>query len=235
MHILIRKQRLLLFQRCHCFCVFIFYCLCSVCTYSRKARSLFTACFQVSEPSVWGSSAYFFDTKGSMSCLFLRQSSGCTWCSFFPLHCTDLIVTDKDVPVQTEGLFGHSHPVLCILHTAHKNNKKKTVDVIDWTNFEGYFVPLINSCIAGTPYIRCAYICSFVFHSWYVTMQIFAVSFQNWRNAFGLQLSESRHWRVRWRRQKKEPWRTANATSRKWRGSKTWWDAILSVGLMPLR
>ncbi|KAK2861892.1 hypothetical protein Q5P01_001425 [Channa striata] len=33
-------------------------------------------------------------------------------------------------------------------------------------------------------------------NNWYVTMQIFAVNFQNWRNVFGLQLSESRRWRA---------------------------------------
>lgn len=60
--------------------------------------------------------------------------------------------------------------------------------------------------------------------SWFVTMQICVVSFQSWRNVFGLLLRELRPWRLHWGMPKKEPWWTAAATSRRWTVSRTQWE-----------
>lgn len=51
--------------------------------------------------------------------------------------------------------------------------------------------------------------------SWYVIMQICVVNFLNWRSVFALQLSEFVHWRVHWKKPKREPWRTGTVTSKK--------------------
>lgn len=59
--------------------------------------------------------------------------------------------------------------------------------------------------------------------SWYVTMQICVVSFQSWRNVFGLLLRELRPWRLHWGTPRRVPWWTAGATSRRSTASRTPW------------
>lgn len=55
-------------------------------------------------------------------------------------------------------------------------------------------------------------------------MQICVVSFQSWRNVFGLLLRELRPWRLHWGMPKKEPWWTADATSRRSTASRKQWE-----------
>lgn len=75
-----------------------------------------------------------------------------------------------------------------------------------------------------------AHVTTCVFDSWYMTMRIWDVSSQNWRNVCGPPPNGSRPWRARWRRRRKEPCRIGTATSRKSSALKMWWGlAILSV------
>lgn len=71
---------------------------------------------------------------------------------------------------------------------------------------------------------------SSVLSSWFVTMQICAVSFQSWRNVFGLLLRELRPWRLHWGMQKRVPWWTAAATSKRSIVSKRPWGQRMLYG-----
>lgn len=65
--------------------------------------------------------------------------------------------------------------------------------ILQFLNVAGHITCSLACSVSPWAYSMCPCVCD----SWCVTMQIFAVSFQNWRNVFGLQLSELRRWRVR--------------------------------------